>query len=163
MASADLSAQKLRELLNYDPETGIFTRRIALCNAVKAGDVAGSNSNGYLALHVAGRRYKAHRLAWMYVYGDWPKSHIDHINGDKADNRITNLRDVDRSTNLQNMRLATKRNSVGLMGVYPVKGRYTSKIMVNGASRYLGCFKTAEEAHAAYLEAKREFHPGCTI
>lgn len=170
MAKADLTAQRLRELLKYYPETGVFTRLVSRrCGTAEPGDVAGSkrNSEGYLAFMVDRKTYQAHRLAWLYMTGKWPNALIDHINGVKSDNRLCNLREATVSMNKQNMRKARADcvNS-GLMGAYLDRrngGRWFSNITANGKRKHLGYFLTPQEAHAAYIEAKRRLHPGCTI
>jgi hypothetical protein len=167
MAKTDLTAERLRELLHYDPDSGVFTReRNSHQGRWKAGAEAGCpNRDGYIVLRVNGHLQYAHRLAWLYMHGSWPQLHIDHINGDKSDNRIANLRDVPRCVNLQNMRRATMASQSGLLGAHvrADRGSYSARIYVNGRTRFLGDFKTPEEAHAAYLAAKRERHAGCTI
>lgn len=157
---AKLGQELLRKHLIYSPETGHFTRRIGR----KAGGIAGAiNNNGYRLIHVAGHFCRAHRLAWLYVHGVWPTGEIDHINGVRDDNRLENLRDVSMVTNQQNRRSALVRNAVGLLGVSKSKNRYTAAIYAEGRDRHLGTFDTPEAAHAAYVDAKRELHDGCTL
>lgn len=168
MSGTNLTAERLRELLHYDPETGVFTWRVRRGMAV-AGSVAGNlNRNGYVNIFVDGRQYKAHRLAWLFVYGEFPSADIDHINGVRNDNRIFNLRDVTTSVNMMNQRRARSDNKLGLLGVhvrtpekphYKISKPYRAIIYVSGKSVSVGDFATAEEAHAAYLEAKRRLHP----
>jgi len=124
---------------------------------------------GYRCIKVLGRLQLAHRLAWLYVHGVWPDHEIDHLNGIRSDNRLGNLRDVSRTTNSENQRRATVGNtSTKLLGatlddsVYRRKP-FKAQIKVNGRSRHLGMFATAEEAHQAYVDAKRQLHEGCTI
>lgn len=165
MASQILCAERLREVLSYNPETGVFHWKVRAAYHVRIGTVAGSlNSQGYLHTRVDGKRFLNHRLAWLFVHGTWPSGDIDHINGCRSDNRIANLRDVQRSINAQNLRTAQSNNkSTGLLGAYKQGRRWCSIIMIDGKQRYLGTFDTPEEAHTAYLETKRKFHPGCTI
>lgn len=159
-----LTAERLRELLSYDQETGVFTWRVQTNNRVKVGMVAGSlNGQGYVQLRVDGIRYAAHRLAWLYVHGEWPKHQIDHINGSKADNRIANLRDGTQSLNQQNRRTALSTNKTGFLGVASFKGKFRALIYVKGKHVELGSFETPERAHAVYIEAKRKYHEGCTL
>jgi hypothetical protein len=160
-----LSAERLRELLDYDPETGVFRwKAVSSKNQVRVGDVAGCvETNGYRRIRVYGRAYQAHRLAWLHVYGRWPVGEIDHINGAKDDNRISNLREATRSENLQNQRRATRGSKTGFLGVYPSFGKFGAQIMLAGKTRHIGTFETAEQAHAAYVRAKRELHPGGTL
>ena len=153
----ELTAGKLRELLHYDPETGIFTRKVRTSPRVKAGDIAGSQGGGgYLLIRVCSRKYQAHRLAWLYVYGEWPEDQIDHINRDRADNRIANLREV---TNKQNQQNASKRsdNTSGYPGVswYKLDSKWAAKIRHNQKLIHLGCYNAIEEAVAARKAAEK--------
>ena len=156
----------LKRLLKYDPATGVFTWLVWRPNGVKAGDVAGFiESNGYRVISLYRKFYKAHRLAWFYMTGEWPKNELDHVNGVRTDNRLANLRAADRSLNKQNMRKARRDNRTGLLGVYEQNGRFRAGIKVRGEKRrrHLGTFATAQDAHVAYLAAKRALHEGCTI
>lgn len=160
--------EQLAELLSYDDETGVFTWRRHGVNALRAGAVAGRvNRQGYVVIKVSQRQYRAHRLAWFMVYGTWPAGQIDHINGQRADNRIANLRDVSRSVNCQNQRKAMSSNTTGLLGVrrFPRNktNPFAAAITVAGKSLHLGYHPTAEEAHAAYVLAKKRLHEGCTL
>jgi len=131
---------------------------------VKAGAVAGYVGNdGYVRIRASGTRFLAHRLAWFYVHGTWPVGEIDHINGDRSDNRIANLRDVSRLTNRQNMRRAQADNRSGLLGVSLANNRCKASIRSGGKNHHLGYFSSPEAAHAAYVAAKRQRHDGCTI
>lgn len=169
MAAANISVARLREVLNYNSDTGVFVWLRPTGRRAKAGDIAGSaEGRGYWAIRIQTARYKAHRLAWLYHYGVWPEGDIDHINSNKQDNRIANLRDVDRSTNIQNLKAAKSHNSSGLLGVVLDRSKktarkYTARIVYGGRQHSLGYFNTPEEAHAAYVAAKRDHHPGCVI
>ncbi len=147
-----MTQEELKQLLHYDPDTGDFTWRLTQGRKI-AGDKAGSVNcgNGYRYIGVMYKVYLAHRLAWFYTYGLWPIGDIDHINHDKLDNHITNLRDVCKSMNSQ--------NTVGL-GYTENANRYQALIQYDGASHYLGRYKTKEEAHNVYMKAKREHHEG---
>lgn len=162
MAGIDLTAQRLRDLLHYDPETGIFTHR-CVAGPRNPGDLAGHAWKGYWRVGVDYRTYTAHRLAWLYVTGNWPAAVIDHINGDGRDNRFCNLRDVSRQTNSENRRAAKAK--AGLLGAHFVAHAklWRSMIATSGKRMHLGYFSTAEEAHSAYVAAKRRLHKGCTI
>lgn len=164
MAARDLTAQQLRELLNYNPDTGEFSWCYSRVGA-KKGAVAGTGRpDGYKSIFVTGFRYLAHRLAWLHSYGEWPTGQIDHINGIKSDNRISNLRDVSCSVNHQNKRAARSDNKAsGLLGVFKNHGRWSARLEVEGKKINLGSFSTPEEAHAAYLCGKRLHHPGNTL
>lgn len=167
MANCYLTAHELLRAVNYDPLTGIFTRRMP-GTGVKArpGCVCGSRDRyGYIQMRVYGKKYAAHRLAWLAVYGQMPTNLIDHINGIRDDNRISNLRDVSANVNMQNRKNATRKNKAGLLGVTKLlrKNGYRADIEVDGKRIYLGYFQDAESAHEKYLSAKRELHVGCTI
>jgi hypothetical protein len=145
-----LTAERLRELLIYDPETGVFTWRQKTGCKGYVGKVAGciAKSEGRVSVGIEGRRYRAHRLAWLYVYGEWP-SEVDHINGDGLDNRLSNLRLATRSDQGAN----TKRrrdNSSGIKGVvwHPQSRKWRVQI-----KRDVGLFATKEAAARAYIEA----------
>jgi hypothetical protein len=160
MADANLSAARLRELLDYAPDTGLFRS-----NGKTVGFLVPPKN--YMRVLVAGRQRLAHRLAWLYVHGEWPAGQIDHINGIKTDNRIANLRCVTAEHNMQNARSARSSNkSCGLLGVTMQKKsgkKWVAQISAKGVNRYLGRYDTPEEAHVAYVEAKRRLHDGCTI
>jgi hypothetical protein len=162
-AGKNLDQATLRKLLRYDPQSGEFTWRDRRANRVKIGARAGSiDFKGYRTIKVQGRNYKAHRLAWLHMTGEWPHE-IDHRNGEKADNRWSNLRLSNQSLNRQNMRRAYKNNQSGYLGVHVKGNKFQAKIKVNGVERSLGYFASATACHNAYLKAKRELHPGCTI
>lgn len=160
-----LTADQLRDALNYAPETGVFTWRIRPSKAVLPGTVAGCVEKriGYVTIGIAGKVYKAHRLAWLYTHGVWPSGLIDHINGQKADNRIANLRDVKADGNSQNVKKPNRRNKSGFMGVIFYQNKWRASISVKGKSKWLGDYATPEEAHQVYLAAKRKYHEACTI
>lgn len=107
----------------------------------------------------------AHRLIWLMVHGVWPTGQINHIDGNKLNNLLSNLRDVSQATNMQNQRRAHSDNASGLLGVYWHKRqcRFYSQIRVNKVLKHLGYFPNADLAHEAYLRAKRELHPGNTL
>ncbi len=155
-----ITQERLKELLNYDPETGIFSWAVSTTYGVVAGRRAGGKyAVGYRYLSVDKRRYYEHRLAWLYVYGKWPEHEIDHIDGVRDNNAIRNLRDLTHAQNCQNIRKTGK--SSGLLGAHFSKKMdcWTANIRVDGKVFYLGVFDTEEEAHAAYLAKKREIHP----
>jgi HNH endonuclease/AP2 domain len=156
-----LTQKSLKGIINYNPDTGIFTR-IKTTRNVKSGDVAGHLTiHGYIAICVGGRKYSAHRLAWLYMTGEWPKDQIDHINCVRNDNRFVNLREATNSANQQNIKNPRSDNKSGLLGAFfdPKSNKYTSRIKINKKRFYIGTFNTANEAHQAYLNAKSEHHP----
>ena len=153
------TTERLRELLNYDPETGHFIRRQS-SGPAKAGDVSGwMRQDGYIEISLCGRVYKAHRVAWLCVYGRWPAQVLDHINGDRSDNRIANLRECNSAENCQNKRIY-RNNTSGHTGVcwhHPNRA-WVARISRDGRKRCLGYFKDKAEAVAAYLAAKAQLH-----
>jgi hypothetical protein len=156
-----LTQDRLKELLSYDPETGIFINVVQRARSIKIGSAAGWDDNEYIRIEIDNKTYRAHRLAWLYIYGNFPKKGIDHINGNKADNRLINLREASDLQNGQNQHNPTKRNTSGYLGVSWSKreNKFVAQIRVNGKGRQIGFFNTAEEAHEAYLKAKKQDHP----
>jgi hypothetical protein len=166
MGKQELTAERLREVLSYDPDTGVFTRKVRTAQSVRVGDVAGTRHIcGYWQINVFGALYLAHRLAWLYTNGEWPAAEIDHINGNRLDNRICNLRAATRHENGSNLRKPKSTNTSGYLGVTWSKQRrkWAAQITVNRKGRVIGFFEDPAEAGAAYLQAKRELHGFCTI
>ena len=146
---------ELQEAFCYDPQTGLITRLHAAGN-VAAGAICGRQDlKGYLRVHFRGKDYKLHRLAWFLHYGEWPSTQLDHIDGDKQNNRITNLRECTTSVNCANQKGARRNNRLGIQGVHEISssGKFRAKFRGRG----LGCYDTPEKAHAAYLQAKQEY------
>lgn len=160
-----LTAARLRDLLIYDDDTGAFTNRVTRHYRAKCGAGAGCVSvNGYVEIRIDGTLYYGHRLAWLYMTGEWPQYTIDHIDGGRINNRWTNLRDVSYQTNNQNLRVAQRGSATGLLGVtLSSVGRSVARIRAHGRQRQIGTFDTPMQAHEAYLAAKRVHHAGCTI
>ena len=153
----ELTAEYLRSVLHYEPETGIFTWKVSQARRIRVGDVAGSvRADGYLAVKVRGQIYKAHRLAWLYGLGEWPKLDIDHINRNRSDNRIANLREVTHKQNLQNAGKYS-HNTSGHTGVYWYKqtAKWQAQIAHHQKKIHLGFFNTIEEAISARKAAER--------
>lgn len=164
-ANEALTAERVRELLSYNPDTGEFLWLVS-GRGVAAGRIAGGlHCDGYRSICVKNKVYMAHRLAFLYVYGRWPANEIDHINGARSDNRIANLREATASENQGNQRKARSNSTTGFLGVswYKPNGKFRASIALNGKIKHLGYFTTAEESYAAYLKAKRELHSHCTI
>jgi hypothetical protein len=161
-----ITQSQLKDLLHYDPETGVFSNRVTRNQLAKAGTEAGfiTLPQGYRCIGIKGRQYRAHRLAWLYIHGVWPAGDIDHINGITDDNRLINLRDVATAENCQNQRKTRSDSTSGLMGARRFgEGKWQSSIKVDGRYMHLGTFTTPEEAHAAYITAKRKHHPMGTL
>lgn len=165
MAKADLTAQRLRELLHYDADTGVFTWLVTRGSA-KAGDIAGTpNGNGYLVIRVDGTLYLAHRLAWLHVHGEWPPVYIDHENQTRNDNRISELRLATNSENQQNQRGARSDNTSGVRGVSWFKRmqKWHAYINVNSKRKHLGYFDAIEDAIEYRELAEAMLHPRSPI
>lgn len=150
----------LRNDLEFNPDTGIFRWRHGVASGngamrVKPGQEAGTNTtDGYRQIRWRGRIYRTHRLAWLYVYGEWPDGEIDHVNGNGRDNRLSNLRIASRSQNVANTR-CRKTNKAGRKGVTwsPHAGRWSAWIGAGGKTKHLGYFETRDQAHEAYKDA----------
>lgn len=166
MAKTNLTAERLRTVLSYDENTGVFVWKIS-AGRVKHGTIAGKSAKCcHARVHIDGNDYWAHRLAWLYVYGAWPANEIDHINGVRSDNRIANLRDVSRSMNQQNQRRPQSDNKTSsYLGVSwrTRSSRWRATITIGGKQKDIGLFDTEEAAHEAYKAQKRILHAGCTI
>lgn len=161
------SVEEIRKLVDYNPETGAFTwlpRENKSWNSRYAGKRAAaytSSDTGYSLVVIARKQYYAHQMAWIHFYGEPPQKgmHIDHINGDKTDNRIANLRIATVAQNVQNQKLHID-NTSGYKGVCfhkPTK-KWMARIRSNNRYHYLGLFDAAEEAYAAYMEASKQLH-----
>jgi hypothetical protein len=171
---SDLTQQRLKEVLHYDPLSGEWTwladmktgrgaGRVHIKKGTRAGTV--SSAKGYRKIGVDGRRYWAHRLAFLWMTGEWPKHHVDHIDGNGGNDVWTNMRDVPRGVNMQNVRRATVDSLTGILGVTFNRARkkWVAQISINSKSKGLGYFDTADAASAAYLSAKRQLHAGNTL
>ena len=153
----NLTQERLRNLLSYDPETGYF-RSICRRKKIPLGAIVGStNKHGYVAIGIDWRRYRAHHLAWFYVYNKWPDGELDHINGNPNDNRISNLREASSTENKRNAlgRNSRKNRKSRFKGVSRTRDnkKWEARICVNYKCLRLGNYLTEEEASAAY-EAK---------
>ena len=146
-----LTQALLKEKLHYNPETGEF---INLKSGKKAGWIEAS---GYIRIQIDTRKYMAHRLAWLHIHGVWPKYTIDHINNDRSDNRLVNLREATLSQNFGNTRLRAY-NSSGYKGVYRNHKRWQARIKYLGKIIHLGTFETPEKAHDAYKKASDRYY-----
>ena len=150
-----MTQEQLKQHVTYDSTTGLFIRL-----KYKAGKgFEHINDQGYIIAFLEGTKYRAHHLAWLYVYGVLPKGQIDHINGNRTDNRIKNLREVTNQDNSKNSKLYST-NKTGYVGVGLLNGKYRAFITINYKSYHLGMFDTLEEAIAARATAsnKHNFH-----
>lgn len=160
-----LTQAELQSQLFYNPETGLFTRLVSNNKKHKVGDIAGgiNQTSGYFCIKLFNKRYHSHRLAWLYVYGEFPSLNIDHINRIRTDNRISNLRIATNSENQQN-RIKCTNNKAGYKGVYKTKNydKYVAQATLNGKHIYIGHFNSAKEASDAYnkfsLKNHKDFH-----
>ena len=151
----ELTQQELIAALHYDPGTGLFTRK-APSGTAKRGSVAGCvRPDGYIYISVRGKQFLAHRLAWFYVHGYWPENHTDHIDRDRQNNRIANLRPATSSQNVLNSS-KSKANSSGHKGVYwsSSRGKWIAQICLNRRPRNLGGFDALADAVAARKAAE---------
>ena len=168
MKNKSLTQKRLREVLSYDPCSGVFIwyDQYGKGKNQSSGSVAGhKNSKGYLCITVDGNIYKAHRLAWLYMTGEWPKEVIDHKDTVKDNNKFDNLREATLSENAQNQIKPSRNNKSGRLGVTWDKKqeKWAATICINGKNRRLGRFHDPDVAHAAYLAAKATHHPFANI
>ena len=166
MAAPNLTLARLREILDYEPDTGHLIWRVRTSNRITVGRIAGSaHCAGYIQVCIDGQMFLGHRVAWFHIQGTWPAFEIDHLNGVRTDNRLVNLRDVPAAVNMQNLRRASTRSRSGILGVSwsHHSQKWTAQISLNNQQRNLGMFDSIEEAQAVYLSEKRRLHPGCTI
>jgi hypothetical protein len=149
---AALDQVTLKKLLHYDPETGIFTWLVARSNRVKVGDITGKpTTSAYGRIGIGDRKYRAHRLAWLYMTGEWPVFQIDHKDTNKMNNKWDNLR---QATSVQNRGNVRVRSKIGFKGVRKKGKRYAAHL----GQTYLGTFDTPEEASKAYEAAAKEYY-----
>jgi len=157
-----LSQAQLRDILEYNPETGVFRWLKATAQRVKIGDVAGTPIRGYTIIKINNKQHCAHRLVWLHVYGVWPEDQIDHINHDRSDNRMANLREVTRKENSKN-RVLNINSKSGICGVNWVnrENKWRARIKSDKKDVYLGYFTDKFEAICARksAEIKYGFHP----
>lgn len=166
--NAKLPPKEMREMisaaLDFCPDTGVFTWKKLEGRGARTdrvGKPAGAvNNTGYVAIQLGGRKFLAHRMAWLITFGEWPVAEIDHLNGVRTDNRICNLREVCHRVNAENQRLKDGRLGVDF---YKSQRKWRARITVRGVCSTLGYFETRSEAQQVYLDAKRKLHEGCTI
>jgi hypothetical protein len=162
-----IDQERLKILMHYDPESGDlrWLNNELVYPPVRGKLIGCVSACGYLVVMINKRQYKAHRLAWLYVHGDHPLDMIDHINGDRKDNRIVNLRSVNNTVNQQNQRKPMSSNKSGFMGVcWHIRCRkWRVNLRHKGKTKHIGYFDDPQVGYQAYLSAKRELQEGCTI
>lgn len=153
--SNPITWEELTAVLEYSPETGIFTwKQSRNSNTATKGTIAGSyDKGGYIIIGIPRKNYKAHRLAWFYCFKEWPEFNIDHINRNKQDNALNNLRDIPQADNNRNVpvRSPSRYKCVSLHS----SGKYQASVRINGKSKYLGLYDTPEEANISVLNYKK--------
>lgn len=156
-----ITADELRQIVHYDPDTGIFTW-IRPRPKIRVGQTAGYLHHiGYINIEINERIYMAHRLAWLHYYGEWPRHQIDHRDGDKTNNKIENLRDATDVENRLNRKVRADNISKRKGVTKTVRNgvtKYIVRVGLNGERRYLGFFTDLDEAHRAYCEAAKRLH-----
>jgi hypothetical protein len=154
---ARATLHNLHEVLNYDPATGEFTWKVRPAYNIPAGSKAGcvNPQNGYYQIRISGKGYKAQRIAWFMVHGEWPPEDVDHIDGDPLNNCMANLRLASRQENCRNRKVVR----AGLKGAYLRRrdGWYAAKIRVDRKLIHLGYFPTEQQAHEAYVAAAQTY------
>lgn len=167
MATPILDAERLRDILEYDPETGIFHWKVMLAHRRKPGDIAGGRTHGYIEIGIGGKSYRAHHLAWLYVTGEWPSAYIDHKDGNRSNNAFKNLRVVTNQQNAQNRHwVSSKKTTTSYLGVTWHKQRQCWMAQIrtkDGRNLNLGLYDDDYQAHLAYLYAKRDLHDEADI
>lgn len=159
-----LTLEEVRDILDYAPASGELRWRRRMSKRVLSGDIAGCvDTYGYVRIIIKGKNYRAHRLGWLLTYGGWPDAELDHIDLDRSNNRLNNLREATRAQNMLNKKMY-KNNKSGFIGVHfhEASGRYQAQYGRDGIVHRIGEFDTAEEASAAYQAAivyRGEFRP----
>ena len=152
-----ITQEQLKARYTYIPSTGLFVSNIKT-NKHNVGDFVGHiNSKGYVVIKCYKQTYKAHRLAFLYMTGNFPLNDVDHINGNKSDNRWENIRDVSKCINLQNRKGPASNSKLKLLGVNKQGTKYKAQICLFGKKKHLGMFSSPEEAHKVYVEYKEKY------
>ncbi len=154
-----ITAERLREILDYSPDTGLFYwRERRRGRSVRDGGLAGSRARTrYVFIAIDRKPYLAHRLAWLYVHGRWPDDMLDHKNGIPSDNRLSNLRECSHAQNQRNQRVSSRSKS-GIRGVSKKANRWQVQITHAGVDHYVGSYLDPEEARQAYISAAQRLH-----
>ncbi len=155
-----ISQELVKALFDYDCNSGVFTRKLTTGSKAKIGSLAGIlTEKGYIDIIVNGHKYKAHRLAWLYCFGEFPVQQLDHIDNNRSNNSLDNLREASTLENSFNKQISSL-NTTGYKGVSIDKrsNRYRAYITINGKQKSLGYYATAAEAGQAYIEAAQALH-----
>jgi len=159
-----MTVAEAREIFAYKPRLGVLIWVKPKGRVAPGSECGSQRGNGYLQLEFRGRNYLVHRIIWAIKTGAWPVNTIDHKDGNRANNKWRNLRDVTHQVNTTNQRKARVDNQSGLLGVSTLgRGGFKAAIQTKGKNQFIGKFKTPELAHAAYLKAKRKLHEGNTL
>lgn len=155
----ELTQSYLKSILDYNHEAGIFTWKVSNNRKIRIGDVAGCVYNGYIRIKINNKKYQAHRLAWLYVHGKFPPEQIDHINHNRADNRIANLRSVSHQENHRNQS-KTNNNTSGFVGInwHKQRNKWRAFITVDQKHIYLGLFTDINDAISARKQAEIDYN-----
>ena len=156
--AATLTQEYLKSILDYDLDTGIFTWKVSKANRTKVGDVAGWSYNGYREIEINNKAYKAHRLAWLYVYGEMPKKLIDHVDGNRSNNKISNLREATYQENSENYK-TPKTNKSGVKNVswYKSLNKWVVSISIRKTKKTVGYYDDLELAELVAIEARNKY------
>ena len=162
-ARRDFTAEELLEKLSYDPESGIFRWRVRIMcygGGKHPGDMAGTPKDGYVQINIFGKPYRAHHLAWLASYGSWPRSDmdVDHIDRNRSNNSISNLRLANRAQNNINSKRHRETKS-GFRGVAKARNKWLARIKMDGKDKHLGVFERKEDAIAARIAAEKLYYP----
>lgn len=153
-----VTQEYLKSVLNYDPDTGIFTWKVNKSKRSKIGTVAGYIYNGYVIIEINNKSYKAHRLAWLYQYGEFPENCIDHINCNRSDNRICNIRKATKLQNSQNYKTpVTNKSGVKNVSWYKSLNKWVVSLSINGKKKTIGYFEDLEFAELVAVEARNKY------
>ena len=145
-----ITQSKLKEVLHYNKDTGIFTWVKSGRGIPKSKQAGTTHPSGYIIIRINRKDYLAHRLTWLYINGEWPQNNIDHLNGIKDDNRIENLRNCTQLQNMQNLEIHRSGKLVGA-SFFKHANRWASQIQIKGKRIHIGYYKTEFEAHEAYI------------
>jgi hypothetical protein len=156
--ASTLTQEYLKSILDYDLDTGIFTWKVSKANRTKVGDVAGWSYNGYREIEINNKAYKAHRLAWLYVYGEMPKNLVDHIDGNRSNNKISNLREATYQENSENYK-TPKTNKSGVKNVswYKSLNKWVVSISIRKTKKTVGYYDDLELAELVAIEARNKY------